>query len=149
MVKNYKRFFRHRHYSFPELLKQGTEIKSKYNEVSFKIKNGCYDGWVYIKPTEESIRYKLRIIARVNSTIVKIFPVEPYIGREVNGKSVPHMYPDGSLCLFYPDYGEWDYSDSWAETLIPWASLWLYYFEIWMQTGEWLGGGIHGKKKID
>ena len=62
----------------------------------------------------------------------------------VDGKLVPHVYRDHSLCLFYPRYQEWDYKASWAETIIPWTSLWLYYYEIWLQTGEWLGGGIHG-----
>ena len=27
------------------------------------------------------------------------------------------------------------------------VSLWLYYYEIWVETGEWVGGGKHGKKK--
>ena len=29
------------------------------------------------------------------------------------------------------------------ETIVPWASLWLYYYEVWHATGEWLGGGEH------
>ena len=63
-----------------------------------------------------------------------------------NGKKVPHLYSNGSLCLYYPEYQEWNYRDSWAETLIPWTSLWLFYYEIWKETGNWLGGGIHGSK---
>jgi hypothetical protein len=27
------------------------------------------------------------------------------------------------------------------ESIVPWTSLWLYYYEIWHATGEWLGGG--------
>ena len=30
-----------------------------------------------------------------------------------------------------------------AETIVPWACLWLYYYEVWHATGEWLGGGLH------
>lgn len=30
-----------------------------------------------------------------------------------------------------------------ADTYIPWAIEWLYYYEIWLVTGEWCGGGIH------
>jgi len=29
------------------------------------------------------------------------------------------------------------------ETIVPWACLWLYYYEVWHTTGEWLGGGLH------
>ena len=24
---------------------------------------------------------------------------------------------------------------------MPWVSLWLFFYEIWVVTGEWLGGG--------
>ena len=149
MATNYKKFFYHDHYSFQELIGQMAKVKSQYAEVSYsaKGKHGAVEGYITLRPTEESRTYKLRIAARVNSTIVSIYPVEPYIGTEVSGKKVPHMYGDGSLCLYYPKYREWKYSDSWADTLIPWASLWLYYYEIWVVTGEWLGGGIHGGKE--
>ena len=147
MVNNYKRFFQQRHYTFQELIGQIGDLRSKYSDVRFKSVKRGVDVFIRLKPTEESISYKLKITAKVESKVVNIFPIEPYIGLEVNGQEVPHMYRDGSLCLFYPEYDEWKYTDSWAETLIPWASLWLYYYEIWLQTGEWLGGGIHGKKK--
>lgn len=75
--------------------------------------------------------------------MVDIFVVNPKIELYENNRRVPHMYSDGSLCLYYPKYNEWNYTDSWAETLIPWTSLWLFYYEIWIETGEWLGGGIH------
>ena len=29
-----------------------------------------------------------------------------------------------------------------AKTTVPWASRWLYYYELWLVTGKWLGGGI-------
>ena len=149
MASNYKRYFHQRHYSFQELMGQIMGLKSKYGDVTHQIQKDhrCIDAYVTLKPTENSQSYKLRISTRVDSTIVNIFPVEPFIGREINGKKVPHMYSDGSLCLYYPDYDEWKYSDSWAETLIPWTSLWLYYYEIWLMTGEWLGGGVHETSK--
>jgi hypothetical protein len=30
-----------------------------------------------------------------------------------------------------------------ATTTVPWALLWLFYFESWLVTGAWDGGGIH------
>lgn len=120
-------------------------LKHKYADVTLQKQNNHrkIDVFIKLKPTENSQNYILRISARVDSTIVRIFPIEPLIGLEVCGKKVPHMYPDGSLCLYYPDYDEWEFTDRWAETLVPWASLWLYYYEIWLMTGDWLGGGIH------
>ncbi|MGH8092034.1 MAG: hypothetical protein ACREIF_00990 [Chthoniobacterales bacterium] len=29
-----------------------------------------------------------------------------------------------------------------ADTIVPWTSRWLYFYEIWLATGEWMGGGI-------
>ena len=35
-----------------------------------------------------------------------------------------------------------------ATSIVSWLVLWLYYYEIWRVTGEWLGGGIpHGMVK--
>jgi hypothetical protein len=39
-----------------------------------------------------------------------------------------------------------------SDTIVPWAVLWLYYFEDWLATDEWKGGGKHpdlnnGKRK--
>ena len=49
--------------------------------------------------------------------------------------------------IYFRNRNLWDYNDDWSDTLIPWTSLWLYYYEIWIETGEWVGGGKHGKKK--
>lgn len=26
-----------------------------------------------------------------------------------------------------------------AETIVPWTALWLLYYELWLETDEWLG----------
>jgi hypothetical protein len=28
-------------------------------------------------------------------------------------------------------------------TIVPWAILWLFYFEEWLSSDEWKGGGEH------
>lgn len=30
-----------------------------------------------------------------------------------------------------------------ADTYVPWTMEWLVDFELWLATGEWLGGGEH------
>lgn len=127
-------------------MEQIKEVKNTYSNTKyeFKGKHGAYNVYVSLKPTEESRTYIIKLSATIGSRIVRVYPVLPYIGTRVNGKKVPHMFNNGSLCLFYPKDLEWKYTDSWAGTLIPWTALWLYYYEIWFVTGEWLGGGIHG-----
>lgn len=55
----------------------------------------------------------------------------------------PHLYKDGSLCLYWPKEWHWQDDELLAETIIPWAALWLYYYELWLDTGQWLGPSSH------
>jgi hypothetical protein len=53
----------------------------------------------------------------------------------------PHVYrsDDDSLCLYWPMEWSWTPTASLAATIVPWSALWLYYYEAWLVTGEWLG----------
>jgi len=31
------------------------------------------------------------------------------------------------------------------ETVIPWSFLWLFYFEEWLVSDVWSGGGVHAE----
>jgi hypothetical protein len=33
-----------------------------------------------------------------------------------------------------------------ADYIIPWISCWLYFYEVWLATGTWIGGGTHPEK---
>ncbi len=55
----------------------------------------------------------------------------------------PHLYAGGTLCLYWPNEWAWRSHELVAETIIPWAALWLYYYELWLDTGEWLGPSSH------
>jgi len=58
---------------------------------------------------------------------------------------VPHLYgshhdPRGAeLCLFYPDGRDWTDDMLVAESIIPWAAEWLFYYEMWQIDGIWAG----------
>ena len=60
-------------------------------------------------------------------------------------KNPPHVYrSDGNaLCLYYPAQWRWTPSERLAATIIPWAALWLYFYEAWLVTGDWLGPSSH------
>jgi hypothetical protein len=51
----------------------------------------------------------------------------------------PHLYRDGSLCLYYPPDWRWHSGRLLADTIIPWAASWLYFYELWLDTDVWLG----------
>jgi hypothetical protein len=95
-----------------------------------------------ISPTARSIKYNFELTYVIKGKpILKI--INPKLTKNFKNEEIPHIYPDNSLCLYRPKYGEFTGADFLSETIIPWASLWLYYYEVWHITGEWLGGGEH------
>lgn len=56
-----------------------------------------------------------------------------------------HQAPeDSALCLFDPDAGEWDNTMLIADRIVPWASEWLHYYEVWHFDGVWRGSNAPG-----
>jgi hypothetical protein len=55
------------------------------------------------------------------------------------GKRIPHTFSDGTLCL-HLDH-EWNSAKFVANTILPWTAFWLYFYEVWLLTGDWEGGG--------
>jgi hypothetical protein len=82
---------------------------------------------------------------------VTVTVLDPPVGRDPRGtgEPPPHVYRLGyppdfpALCLYDPAAGEWSPEAYIAETIIPWTIEWLYWFEVWLLTGEWKGGGRH------
>lgn len=62
-------------------------------------------------------------------------------------RRIPHIYSyDGRgtrLCLWLPREKEWTHSMRFDETYLPWTAEWLDYFEEWLETDTWAGGGVH------
>ncbi len=55
-----------------------------------------------------------------------------------------HQPEDSALCLFDPGIGEWNNAMLIADRIVPWASEWLYYYEIWHLDGIWHGSNAPG-----
>lgn len=62
---------------------------------------------------------------------------------------IPHVYVNRDeprlpyLCLFDAYNREWTPSDLLAETTVPWSSRYLFFYEGWLATKTWRGGGRH------
>ena len=67
--------------------------------------------------------------------------LSPKLEAQDDNDRIPHMYRQERLCLYLPNNGEWAPSKPIATTIVPWTAVWLYYYEVWRATGEWLGGG--------
>lgn len=95
-----------------------------------------------VQPSELSEKYKIKIEYSLGEK-PDVYVLSPPLRRREPNEPIPHMYEQKRLCLFHPPSHDWTAADPIADTIIPWASLWLYYYEIWFLTGEWLGKGIH------
>ena len=122
---------------------QGLLLKSTYPESKIFIKNNCLIWYGEIKPTPFSHVYKIKIICNRGKK-PKIFLCGEHIeGIEKN--DFPHNYhkdkkkQEVHLCLNMPH--EFNYSLRIVDTIIPWTQEWLFYYEIWLITGQWRGGG--------
>lgn len=96
--------------------------------------------------------YKVKLTYELGKS-PNVFVLEPSPLKLAEGKKfLPHVYDTKKqrLCLYYPDGKEWNSSKPLTQTVMIWAIEWLYFYELWLITGEWLGGGtVHGETKKD
>jgi hypothetical protein len=94
-----------------------------------------------LQPSEYSDRYKVKITYR-NGSPPQAFVIDPPLV-----KNSPHIYsPDGSLCLYYPKEQPWRKNWLIAKIFVPWISEYLYFYECWLETGQWYADEIlHSK----
>lgn len=96
-----------------------------------------------LQPTPSSTFYRVKIEYKLND-IPRAYVLSPPLNTYENDVKIPHMYEPNRPCIYLPRSGEWGSDKLIARTIIPWLSLWLFYYEIWFITGgEWLGGGLH------
>lgn len=73
----------------------------------------------------------------------KVSILSPDLKLAAGKKKLPHVYKAGQrdLCLHL----RWEWSPRLfiADTILPWASQWIAFYETWVQTGCWLGKGTH------
>lgn len=130
------------------ILQQVAGLKSLYPKtISKHTRNRLI--WIgALKPTPISSEYTIKIEYTLGQQ-PKCYSYTPLTIPK--GKKLPHVYnqKEQQLCLYYPrgKNTSWDASKSIAFTIIPWASEWLFYYELWLATGQWLGGGIHVSNK--
>lgn len=87
-----------------------------------------------ITPSAGCATYRI-LIRYDEGGIPKVWIQDPPIPR--NPKI--HMYPDSSLCLYWPDEDRWKSSDDIHKKIIPWVAEWLVFYELFLVTGKWLG----------
>ena len=94
----------------------------------------------FLQPSSLSRRYLIQVHYKIGQE-PKVIVLEPEL-KSLQGSKIPHQYNSGALCLYYPPDNSWRPSLLLAKTVLPWASEWLLFYEIWLATGIWYGGGV-------
>lgn len=120
-------------------------MKSRFPNFRSKQKNGniVFTGDLVIKPElpiyNVSVEYRgnLKPLVKVNSPALVENP--------------PHFYhSNNSLCLYHPDNFKWSGEKLIAKEIMQWTIAWIYFYEYWLQTGEWIGPeAVHNTEKKD
>lgn len=101
--------------------------------------------WRYsASPSPLSRDYDIRIEFKQGS-VPEVFVDGPDLQALARGRRIPHLYRQNPpwLCLYLPKTHEWQ---SWMlldQTVVPWTAVWLFFFEEWLSSDDWKGGGVH------
>jgi hypothetical protein len=108
-----------------------------------KVQNGRLSCSGTLQPFSFTEKYAVRISYRVGES-PKVYVDEPALERRQPSEPIPHTYPGDRPCLYFPpNESEWSSRKIIAQTIVPWLTLWLFYYETWLSTGRWQGGGEH------
>jgi len=102
---------------------------------------------VELSPSAASRIYTCELHVPPGKTAPKLIVIEPDLKVLAEGRKLPHTYPYAGkgvwLCLWKPKFNEWNWRMRLSDTYIPWALQWLWYFEDWLHSDDWAGGGDH------
>ncbi len=92
-----------------------------------------------IKPTPLSVTYTIEIVYRRRCGRPQVWVRQPELAVKKEDYRFVHIYSEGCLCLNAEE--EWRPWMAFSATFVPWTAEWLFYFEVWLATGSWRGGG--------
>lgn len=108
-------------------------MKSKYPQ--FKSKRigdkVVFTGELFIKP--ELPQYTVSIEYNGNNR-PKVKVISPDLVEKP-----PHTFSDKSLCLYHSSNFNWSAEKLIAKQIMDWTIEWIYFYEYWLQTGNWIG----------
>lgn len=98
-----------------------------------------------MQPTPLSRSYALHLAYPQRGGGPAVIVKAPDLGTLAGGRKLPHVHQQSPprLCLYLPGAGEWADHKRLSQTVVPWAVLWLFYFEEWLSSDDWKGGGVH------
>ncbi len=120
------------------LVPQLLAITSVVSEAKGAVRLGELNCTLRLQPSPASQRYTVHLAYR-HGRRPRITVIDPPLILHPGAASLPHVYAGDELCLYFP--GQWKHDRLLAHTVVPWISEWLMYYEVWLVTGRWAGGG--------
>ncbi len=115
-------------------------MKLKYPQFKSRRKgdNILFIGDLFIKP--EFPIYKISVEYRGELTpLIKV--ISPTLV-----ENPPHFYNSSNcLCLYHPNNFKWNAEKLISKEIMQWTIAWIYFYEVWLQTGKWFGPEAHHK----
>ena len=107
-----------------------------------KSKGNSFEVVIKLCPTIVSKSYDVKICFDKYSG-VDVYVINEILEVAKNRKTLPHVYShkEQKLCLYSWKKRQWTKEKLISSTIIPWASEWLEFYELWLISGKWLGGG--------
>jgi len=100
-----------------------------------------------LMPSEFGRTYECELRMKPGAIAPKIYVLKPDLSALAGSAQIPHIYPSEGpgihLCLWHPKKREWSPQMRLSETYLAWTAQWLWYFEDWLASGIWSGGGDH------
>lgn len=116
---------------------QALDLRRRYPTSEVQLRKQQLTWTHAVQPADWSREYTIQIEAGPsNWPMVQV--LAPELEPDSEGR-LPHVYPDGTLCLATP--GQWRRDMLLATTFFPWTLEWLAYYEIWSVTRVWHGDG--------
>lgn len=118
-------------------------MQCNFPEFTYRRENNIPTWRGTLQPSDNSPVYSVKIVYPIPRS-PKVWVLAPALRSDF-----PHHYPDQSLCLYYPSDYSWTSGKLISQTIVPWTSLWLAYYEIWCVTRIWYGQEVqHSGAKI-
>ncbi len=116
---------------------QAQELKRYFPSSKVNVKRNKLVWICDVNPTPLSQHYTLKLEYAVGSKPCVVV-IQPKLATRPNER-LPHVFRGNVLCLYRSRYNEWNSQMFLWNTIVPWAILWLLYYEIWLHTGIWSG----------
>lgn len=105
----------------------------------------------HLAPTEFGRLYTCELRLTPGLLSPEMLVLSPDLTTLTDATALPHVYPNKGpgtkLCLWWPKNREWTPQMKLVDTYIAWTAEWLWFFEDWLTTEVWAGGGEHPQQR--